>query len=88
MIRKRVPHPYEPGDRVRDIYTGAEYTVKRCYWQEYAGGDTADYTVEFEPTADQPTPWDKSTNLEPIDEDHEGPLTAPDAWEGGFCDNC
>ena len=62
----RQPQRFKQGARVRDIYTGAEYVVIRSYWQEYAGGDTADYTVTFEPTADQPTPWNKSRNLEPI----------------------
>ena len=57
---------FNRGDRVRNIYTGAEYIVSRVYWQEYAGDDTADYTVEFQPTADQPSPWNKSSNLELI----------------------
>ncbi len=57
---------FNRGDRVRNIYTGTEYIVSRVYWQEYAGGDTADYTVEFQPTADQPSPWNKSSNLELI----------------------
>lgn len=58
---------YRPGDRVRDIYTGLEYTVKRCYWQFYDWA-TADYTVEFEAAHGQPTPWNKSSNLEPVKE--------------------
>lgn len=63
MIRKR--QYFEKGQRVRDIHTGKEYIVKNCYWQCYAGPDTADYTVTFEPTEDQPTPWNKSRYLEP-----------------------
>ncbi len=60
--------PYRKGDRVRNRFTGETFTVKvDAYWQDYAGGDTADYTVEMEATADQPTPWDKSRNLEPVD---------------------
>jgi hypothetical protein len=55
------PHRYSKGDRVRNIHTGEVFTVKRAYWQAYDG--KGDYTTEFEPTADQPTPWDKSTNL-------------------------
>lgn len=64
---KRKPRKYLRGDRVRNVHTGHIHTVKRDgYWQPYAGGDTADYTVELEPTdASQPTPWDKSRNLEP-----------------------
>lgn len=60
------PRPFKPGQKVRNIYTGKTYIVKRCYWQPYAGGKTSDYTVEFEPTDEQPTPWDKSSNLEPV----------------------
>jgi len=60
------PREYKSGERVQNIYTGQVYTVKRSYWQAYAGGNTSDYTVEFEPTEDQPTPWDKSTNLRPV----------------------
>jgi len=66
QTKKRAPHAYQKGDIVRDIWTGEVFTVIRSYWQEYAGGDTADYTVCFEPTATQPTPWNKSSNLEPV----------------------
>lgn len=57
------PQRFNKGDNVQDIYTGEIFTVKRSYWQHYAGGSTSDYTVEFEPTATQPTPWNKSQNL-------------------------
>ena len=57
------PTQYAKGTKVRDIYTGEVFTVKRSYWQAYAGGDTSDYTVELEPTDSQPTPWNKSCNL-------------------------
>ena len=67
-MSKRRPRPYNKGDKVRNIYTGEVFTVITSYWQNYAGGDTADYTVTFEPTKDQPTPWNKSTNLEPVDD--------------------
>ena len=60
--KRRMPRPYYKGDKVRDIYTGKVFTVKTCFLQNYAGG--ADYTVLFEPTETQPTPWNKSTNLE------------------------
>lgn len=60
------PRQYKRGDTVRNIYTGKVYTVKCSYWQNYAGGDTSDYTVELEQIEpDQPTPWNKSRNLEP-----------------------
>lgn len=59
------PREFNKGDRVRDIYTGQIYTVKRTYWQWYDGA--GDWTVEFEPTADQRTPWNKSRNLEIVD---------------------
>lgn len=55
----RQPTQFNRGDVVRDIYTGQVYTVQRSYWQDYAGGNTSDYTVEFEPTG-----WNKSQNLE------------------------
>jgi hypothetical protein len=60
------PTPYRKGEKVRDIYTGKVYTVKRDgYWQTYAGGETGDYTVELESIdPNQPTPWNKSRNLE------------------------
>ncbi len=54
---------FNKGDKVQDIYTKEIFTVKRAYWQNYAGGSTADWTVEFEPTATQPTPWNKGSNL-------------------------
>ena len=63
-MKKNKPRPFDKGQKVRNVYTGEVFTVKTCYWQNYAGGDTADYTVTFEPTADQPTPWNKSSNLE------------------------
>lgn len=71
MSKKRKPYPYRKGDRVRDVYTGNVYTVSLdAYWQPYAGGGTADYTVELESIdADQPTPWDKSSNLEEVQTD-------------------
>lgn len=64
----RNPAAYRKGDRVRDIHTGEAYTVKLgAYRQVYAGGETSDYTVELESIdASQPTPWNKSRNLEPI----------------------
>jgi len=62
----RLPHEYKAGDKVRNIYTGDINTVKRSYWQWYAGGNTSDYTVLFEPTPEQPTGWNKSTNLESV----------------------
>ncbi len=67
---RQPPRPYRKGDKVRNIYTGKVYTVKRDgYWQPYAGGDTSDYTVELESIDEsQPTPWNKSTNLEPVTE--------------------
>lgn len=73
-VMKSKPYPYSKGDRVRDIYTGKVYTVKHDgYWQNYAGGGTrfnplfADYTVELESIdPSQPTPWNKSRNLEPV----------------------
>lgn len=67
MSKQRQPYPYRKGDKVRNIYTGETFTVKRdAYWQNYAGGDTADYTVPLEATDDQPTPWNKSCNLEMV----------------------
>lgn len=62
----RTPTAFVKGDKVRDIFTGEVFTVIRSYWQDYAGGDTADYTVLFEATATQPTPWNKSRNLERV----------------------
>ena len=64
--QQRQPTEFKRGDKVRDIYTGEVYTVIRSYWQYYAGGDTSDYTVEFEATATQRTPWNKSRNLEAV----------------------
>ncbi len=64
--KHRDPHPYSKGEMVRDVHTGEVFTVTRSYWQAYAGADTADYTVELEATATQPTPWNKSRNLCPI----------------------
>ena len=57
------PHKYQKGDKVIDIHTGEHYTVKCSYWQYYTGGNTSDFTVEFEPTDAQKTPWNKSRNL-------------------------
>ncbi len=67
-MNARKPYPYSKGDKVRDIYTGKVYTVKRNgYWQPYAGLDTADYTVALESIdPSNPTPWNKSRNLEPV----------------------
>jgi hypothetical protein len=62
---RRLPRSYTKGDRVHDIYTGEVFTVKRSYWQYYAGGSTSDYTVLLESTKTQATPWNKSTNLAP-----------------------
>ena len=59
----RNPTLFKIGDKVRDVYTGKVFTVKKIYWQNYAGTSTADYTVEFEPTDDQQTSWNKSRNL-------------------------
>lgn len=64
MTETQRPIEYSKGTRVRKIATGEIFTVKRSYWQNYAGGSTSDYTVLFEPTETQPTPWDKSRNLE------------------------
>ena len=53
---------YKKGDKVIQRYfpeRGVQ-TVKCSYWQAYAGGDTSDYTIEFEGGG-----WDKSTNLLP-----------------------
>ena len=65
MSKQQPAREYVKGDKVRDVYTGEVYTVKRSYWQAYAG--EGDYTVEFEPTATQPTPWNKSRNLMPVE---------------------
>lgn len=54
---------FHQGDNVQNIRTGEHSIVKRAHWQNYAGGSTADWTVEFEPTAAQPTPWNKGSNL-------------------------
>jgi len=58
--------PFHKGDKVRDIHTGKEYTVVECFWQPYAGGDTADYTIVFEREGDS-QPWNKSRNLELVE---------------------
>lgn len=58
MGQRRMPRIYKPGDIVENIYTGEEFVVKRSFWQYYAGGDTSDFTVLFEPHG-----WNKSTNL-------------------------
>ncbi len=57
---------FEKGDKVQDIYTDEVFIVKRSYWQYYAGGNTSDWTVEFEPTETQPTPWNKGSNLKHV----------------------
>lgn len=62
----RLPRQYQTGDKVRRDLDGQVYTVKRSYWQNYAG-DTSDWTTELESIdPSQSTPWDKSTNLEPV----------------------
>ncbi len=58
----KLPHQFPAGTKVRDIYTGRINTVKCSYWQWYAGGNTSDYTVEF----NEGTEWNKSTNLEEV----------------------
>ena len=70
--KTKQPHLFQKGDRVRSIYTGEDFTVIRSYWQGYEGPGTGDYTVEFEPTDEQPTPWDKSMNLELITDKNIG----------------
>ena len=56
---------FKKGDKVRDIYTKEVFTVKKDgYFQHYGGH--GDYTIEFEATASQPTPWNKSDNLEAV----------------------
>ena len=57
---------FNKGDKVQDIYTKEIFTVKRAYWQFYAGGSTSDWTVCFEPTATQLTPWNKGCNLKHV----------------------
>jgi hypothetical protein len=56
---------FNKGDKVRDIYTGEIFTVKRSYMQNYDG--KPDWTVEFEPGMKngswQETPWNKGANL-------------------------
>ena len=59
--------PFQPGDVVANIYTGTRVTVKRAYWQLYAGGSTSDYTVEFM----SPGGWDKARNLRLIEPKNE-----------------
>ena len=63
MQPPRTPQNFAKGAKVRSIYTGDTNTVARSYWQHYAGGDTSDYTVEFEEGG-----WNKSTNLELVSE--------------------
>jgi hypothetical protein len=61
----RLPQSYQKGEKVRRDLDGRVYTVKRSYWQNYDGGETSDFTVELESIdPSQPTPWDKSRNLE------------------------
>lgn len=68
-LNNKMPRIYYPGNKVRDIYTGEIFTVKDCYKQQYCGMACGfDYTVVFEPTKTQPTPWNKSTNLQPVKE--------------------
>lgn len=64
----RLPKGYQKGDKVRRDLDGKVYTVQRDgYWQNYAGGATSDFTVMLESIdPSQPTPWDKSRNLELI----------------------
>lgn len=83
--KKRAPYPYKAGDVVRGVFTGTIHVVKRSYWQNYAGGDTADYTVEFEPTERLPRGWDKSSNLEPFTGRRSGLLIADDAEPLPLC---
>ncbi len=64
MSKQQPAREFAKGTKVRDVYTGEVYTVKRAYWQAYAG--QGDYTTEFEATATQPTPWNKSRNLEAV----------------------
>ena len=52
---------FQKGDKVQDIYTKEVFTVKSVCWQNYDG--QRDQTVAFEPTATQPTPWNKGSNL-------------------------
>jgi len=66
-ILQTIPQSFKTGQRVENIHTKKVYIVKRSYFQFYDATYTlGDYTVEFEPTEDQPTPWDKSTNLRAI----------------------
>lgn len=62
-MKNNKPTEFMKGDKVRSIYNGTDKievrTVSNCYWQNYAGGDTSDYTVVFEEGG-----WNKSTNLE------------------------
>ena len=64
MSKQQPATQFAKGAKVRDVYTGEVYTVKRSYWQAYAG--EGDYTTEFEPTATQRTPWNKSRNLQAV----------------------
>lgn len=52
---------FSKGDTVQDIYTDEIFVVKSVCYQNYDG--KPDATVTFEPTADQPTPWNKGSNL-------------------------
>ncbi len=76
-MNERNRKQYLKGEKVRDIHTGKIYTVRRDgYWQSYAGNDTSDYTIELESIEkDQPTPWNKSCNLEPVE------MSPYDHWE-------
>ena len=68
--QRQQPYPYSKGDKVRDIHTGKVFIVKlNGYWQNYEGG--GDYTVEFEATDEQPTPWNQSRNLVMATEEEE-----------------
>ena len=64
---KKKPIRFEKGDVVRSIHDKKVHVVKNVHWQHYAGGNTSDYTVIFEPEDNQPTPWDKSMNLELVE---------------------
>lgn len=68
MAKTRNPYCFDPGDAVENVFTSERFTVKKCLgWQFYAGGDTSDYTILFESTEDQPTPWNKSRNLKLVE---------------------
>jgi len=65
------PTNFPVGTLVRNIYTGKIDTVAKGYWQQYDGGSTSDYTIEFEGGG-----WNKSTNLERV----------PTIWESDGTD--